>query len=192
MGWNFQSTLTRAFSLIPSVQEHLNEALSPQSRCQRPRPNAGQSTVGTGRALHTWKTLRSLKHPCLEQRKMLATAITAGRGCHPACIVSRRERILTSPTWLQNLTAWLCTADGLEQGCQTRCWTAWGSQTHSVSLTLPPGKDGHLGEVTSTAAAHLSTPWWKTCTLILPWNGDGLRGHDSSFGWEAMIFFFFF
>lgn len=120
----------------------MNEMLSPQSRCQKTSIQfQAEHTLKTGGALNIWKVLRSLIHTCLWQGKMLATVSYNHRERLPPCLHCQQEGMYSHFFHLSAKSdGLLYTSDGLEQGCQTRCWTPRGSQTHSVSLTFLPGR----------------------------------------------------
>lgn len=126
----------------------------------------------TGGTSNTWKGSRSLIHTFLWQCRTLEQLTMAVEGCHTACIVSKREWIFNSPTSVKTLTTWFMLLRGWNRAARLMLNSLRLTDTFCLSSS-PHGKDGHLGEVTSAATAHLSTPWWgDMCNYsALKWGG---------------------
>lgn len=125
----------------------------PWMKCYRRRVDVQDldPTLGRAHSRDRWSCLRyevlgSLTHAYLWQWKKLATASSHHREQLPLCRHSQQEGTPHFSQLSAQSDGLLYTSDGLEQGCQTLCWTAWGSQTHSASLTLPSWEGWTPGE----------------------------------------------
>lgn len=132
----------------------MNETLSPKRRCQR----SGRAPSQDRWNFKYMKRIQ-VSDPHFSLAVQDTRAVNYGFRRLPHCLHSEQEGMDPQPShFSENPDNLLYASEGLEQGCQTRAEQPEAPFCFSSS---PLGKDGHLGEVTSAATAHLSTPWWE-------------------------------